>query len=70
MEECENIFKFIKCLANNDKEEFIKRYLFILNSDEREFKYYDKGSIKVSIWLSIMANINLNNHYAIYRDAY
>jgi hypothetical protein len=63
-------FCFIKCLKSSDKEAFIEKYLTVLNSEEAQLKYYQHGVIKVSTWLQIMREIDLQNRYCVYRDAY
>jgi hypothetical protein len=70
MEEFSERFCFIRCLKSSDKEAFIEKYLTVLNSDEKQFKYYENGVIKVRTWLRIMGAINLENRYCVYRDAY
>lgn len=63
-------FCFIKCLKKFDIDEFINKYITIINTDETQLKYYDNGVIKVSTWLKIMHEIELKNNYRVYRDAY
>jgi hypothetical protein len=70
MEEFSERLCFIRCLKSSDKEAFIEKYLTVLNSDEKQFKYYENGVIKVRTWLRIMREINLENRYCVYRDSY
>ena len=70
MEEYPDKFNFIKVIASNDKEAFIKKYLEILNKFSKQFKYFDRGFIPISTWLKIMNSINLRNNYCIYRNNY
>ena len=63
-------FCFLKCLKASDRDAFIEKYIAIINTDEIQWKYYDKGVITVSTWMEIMRGIELQNNYRVYRDAY
>lgn len=63
-------FCFITCLQGPDRQAFIDAYLHVLNTDALQYKYYDKGFIKVNTWLKIMREIDVQYHYCIYREAY
>lgn len=70
MEMLPDKFWFIKCLNKFDIDAFIDKYISICNTDATQMKYYDNGVIKVSTWLKIMNEIELQNNYRIYRNAY
>ena len=63
-------FCFIKCLKAIDIDTFINTYINIINTDDTQLKYYNNGVIKVSTWLKIMHDIELQNNYCVYRNAY
>uniref|UniRef100_A0A6C0AG45 Uncharacterized protein n=1 Tax=viral metagenome TaxID=1070528 RepID=A0A6C0AG45_9ZZZZ len=70
MEKNSERFSFIHVLHKKDRNKFIQEYIKILKKDDREFKYFDRGYIKISTWLKIMENIDLSHCYNIYRNSY
>lgn len=71
MKRLPNRFNFIQCLVTlSDKDNFIDKYLEILNSNDVHWKYYNQGFIKISTWLKIMHSIQLTHYYRVYRESY
>lgn len=65
-----NRFSFIKCLEPSDQGTFIDAYIDVINHDETQFQYFEKGVIKVSTWINIMRGLKLQCNYRVYRVAY